>query len=44
MNAQQELVRYFEDLERQDKYSGVVYITQGNKELFHGAYGFASHQ
>ncbi len=44
MNAIKHLVHYFEELERQEKFSGVVYITKGNSEIFHGAYGYASRQ
>lgn len=33
---------YFEDLERQDLYSGVTLITQGAQRLYAGAYGYAS--
>jgi len=33
---------YFQELEAQDKFSGVVLITQGDTERFAGAYGYAS--
>ncbi len=33
---------YFTDLAAQDKFSGVVRITQGEQELWSGAYGYAS--
>ena len=36
------LNQYFQELERQDKFSGVVLITQGNVQLYVGAYGYAS--
>jgi CubicO group peptidase (beta-lactamase class C family) len=38
----QALAQYFSDLERLDKYSGVVLITQGQLQLFARAYGYAS--
>ncbi len=37
-----ELDSYFRDLEARDVYSGVVLVTQGDNELFAGAYGCAS--
>lgn len=42
MTAESELEQYFRELEEQDLYSGVVLIAQGARELFTGAYGFAS--
>ncbi|MBN1876537.1 MAG: beta-lactamase family protein [Anaerolineae bacterium] len=33
---------YFKELEQQNRYSGVVRITQGDSELFAGAYGYAN--
>ena len=41
-SAQDKLTAYFRDLEFQHKFSGVVRITQSEKELFAGAYGYAS--
>lgn len=38
----QSLDNYFHELEAQEKYSGVVLITQGSRKLFSGAYGYAS--
>lgn len=37
-----ELEHYFQALEAQEKFSGVVLITQGHAQLFAGAYGYAS--
>ncbi len=42
MNATAELDGYLSTLEREDRFSGVVLITQGASELFGGAYGYAS--
>jgi len=42
MNATSELDRYFRELEEQNKFSGVVLITQGKSQLYAGAYGYAS--
>ena len=42
MNTTDTLDQYFQDLEAQDAYSGVVLITQGETRLFAGAYGYAS--
>lgn len=42
MNSIDELTTYFQTLEAQDKFSGVALITQGDTELFVGAYGYAS--
>jgi CubicO group peptidase (beta-lactamase class C family) len=36
------LRRLFQELEEQNKFSGVVLITQGEVELFSGAFGYAS--
>ncbi len=38
----QEVNQYFEALATQDKFAGVVLITQGDRQLFSGAYGYAS--
>lgn len=37
------LDHYFRALEQEDRFSGVVLITQGNSELYGAAYGYASH-
>lgn len=37
-----ELDRYLQERARRDEFSGVVLITQGQAELFSGAYGYAS--
>jgi CubicO group peptidase (beta-lactamase class C family) len=42
MHATGELNQYFQELEVQDKFSGVVLITQGQLQLYAGAYGYAS--
>ena len=42
MKAVEGLEAYFRALEAEDKFSGVVLITQGNAPLFSGAYGDAS--
>ena len=42
MNTTDTLDQYFQDLEAQNAYSGVVLITQGETQLFAGAYGYAS--
>lgn len=42
MAAVSELNGYFRELEEQDRFSGVVFITQGSREIFTGAYGYAS--
>lgn len=42
MTAESELKQYFQELEGQDRFSGVVLITQGNLEVYTGAYGLAS--
>ena len=41
MNLQR-LDSYFQDLESQDQFSGIVMITQGATTLFSGAYGYAN--
>ena len=42
MKSFDELNRYFQELEEQDEFSGVVLITQGDAQLYSGAYGYAS--
>lgn len=42
MSATNALDEYFQNLERQDQFSGVVLITQGKSPLFAGAWGYAS--
>ncbi|NMC13148.1 MAG: beta-lactamase family protein [Chloroflexi bacterium] len=42
MTSIQWLNDYFRKLQTQEKYSGVVLITQGSRKLFSGAYGYAS--
>jgi len=42
MNPTQTLNQYFQELEEIDKFSGVVFITRGNTELYSGAFGSAS--
>lgn len=42
MNAKGVLDRYFQELEKQDKFSGVVLVTQGRSQLYAGAYGYAT--
>ena len=42
MKFTETLNRYFQDLEEKDEFSGVVLITQGEKDLYSGAFGFAS--
>jgi CubicO group peptidase (beta-lactamase class C family) len=42
MNVTNILNRYFQALEEQDKFSGVVLITQGESQLYAAAYGYAS--
>lgn len=42
MNAIENLDQYFKDLENKDEFSGVVLLTQGEKELYSGAFGYAS--
>ena len=36
------LAQYLEELEQQDRFSGVVLVTQRDEQLFAGAYGPAS--
>ena len=42
MISPDELNRYFQQRMEQNSFSGVVLITQGNSQLFAGAYGYAS--
>jgi len=42
MNTVKKLNQYFKNLENKDEFSGVVLITQGEKELYSGAFGYAS--
>lgn len=42
MNFTETLDPYFKDLEKKDEFSGVVLITQGETELYPGAFGYAS--
>ncbi len=42
MNPTRTLNQYFGELEQQGKFSGVVLITQGQSQLYAGAYGYAS--
>jgi len=42
MNTVEKLNLYFKDLENKDEFSGVALITQGEKELYSGAFGYAS--
>ena len=42
MNIACTLDHYFQELEEQDRFSGVVLITQGRSELYSAAYGYAS--
>jgi CubicO group peptidase (beta-lactamase class C family) len=42
VEASETLDRYFRELEREDQYSGVVLVTQGETRLFGEAYGCAS--
>ncbi len=37
------LTSYFQGLEEQNRFSGVVLVTQGDKRLYAGAYGYASY-
>ena len=43
MDATTRLDHYFQGLEEQDKFSGVVLITQGTSQLYAGSYGYANH-
>lgn len=42
MTAESKLDQYFQELEEQDQFSGVVLITKGDFEIFTGEYGYAS--
>src|SRR6266516_5956938 len=42
MISPEELERYLQQCAEQEAFSGVVLITQGNSQLFAGAYGYAS--
>jgi CubicO group peptidase (beta-lactamase class C family) len=42
MSAINELNHYFQELEAQDTFSGVVLVTRGRATLYTGAYGYAS--
>jgi CubicO group peptidase (beta-lactamase class C family) len=42
MNLKSELDPYFTDLEKADQFSGVALITQGEANLYRGAFGYAS--
>jgi len=42
MNAIKELDQYFQQLEKQNHFSGVALITQGNTQLYASAFGYAS--
>jgi CubicO group peptidase (beta-lactamase class C family) len=42
MNVTAVLDRYFQELEEQDEFSGIVLITQGESPLYARAYGYAS--
>ncbi len=42
MNATSDLNHYFRQLEDGDKFSGVVLMTQGESQLYAGAFGYAS--
>ena len=42
MTVQDELDHYFQTLEKEHKFSGVVLITQGDLRLYAGAFGYAS--
>ena len=42
MDATKVLDRYFQELEDQDRFSGVVRITQGGSRRYERAYGYAS--
>lgn len=41
MNDFADLQQYFQQLEAEDKFSGVVLITQGDSPLYEGAFGYA---
>jgi CubicO group peptidase (beta-lactamase class C family) len=42
MSIQETLDRYFQELERENKYSGVALVTRGDETLYSGAFGYAS--
>ncbi|HYX49065.1 MAG TPA: serine hydrolase, partial [Ktedonobacteraceae bacterium] len=42
MIATDELERYLQQRTEEDTFSGVILITQGDSQLFAGAYGYAS--
>jgi len=42
MNSTRNLDQYFRDLEEKGDFSGVVLVTRGEKELYSGAFGYAS--
>lgn len=42
MTGVSELKQYFQELEQQERFSGVVLITQGNLDVYTGIYGYAS--
>ena len=42
MNTTRALDQYFQELEHQDKFSGVVLIAQNESQLYAGTYGYAS--
>ena len=42
MDSKTTLDRYFHELEAQNKFSGVIMITQGENCLYEGAFGYAS--
>jgi len=42
MNISETLNQLFQELEKKDRFSGVVLITKGETELYSGAFGFAS--
>ena len=42
MNIEETLDLYFSELERRDRFSGVVLITRGQEQLYSAAYGYAS--
>ena len=42
MNSEETLDSYFLELERRDRFSGVVLITKGQEQLYSAAYGYAS--
>jgi len=40
-SIQDKLDSYFQELASRNKFSGIVRVTQGEQELFSGAYGYA---